>query len=149
EADRIDVRGKDVYVLEGGVELRQPGRWLAADRVTFTHSTTEYMAQGSVRYADAGVALTADRAEGRGDQSEVSLHAVRYRLRGLRGNGEASRAWVQGNDARLEQLTYSTCDARDPGWQLRAREVELDRERGVGIARRASLRIGDMPVLWL
>src|SRR5690606_22450660 len=36
-----------------------------------------------------------------------------------------------------------------PGWEFRARDMQLDQAEGVGTARDLTFRVGDVPVFWL
>ena len=149
DADTIDVSGKDVYVLEGDARLSRADQRLRADRLDFTHSASTYRATGDVRYQDAGVALAASSVEGNIEADRTRLADVRYQLIALRGNGEASSAELAGSTGDFTEVSYSTCDPAQPSWVLRAEAMHLDREEGVGTMRNATLRIGDVPVLWL
>ena len=68
------------------------------------------MADGHVRYQDAGLRVIADSA--RGDQSADShqIDNVRYKLVSRRGNGGADRINLKGPEGELLHSTYSTCD---------------------------------------
>jgi LPS-assembly protein len=147
-ADRFDVSGRDTYRLDGDVVIEEPGRRIAAGRVDYTHSTGAYRASEGVRYQDGGLALSAARAEGTLPDDRSVLEQLDYQLVAMRGNGAAERAELEGPLARLLGLTYSTCNPGAQGWQLRARQLDLNREEGVGIARDATLRLGQVPVLW-
>ena len=149
EADSFDVSGKDLYRLEGDVELRRGDQRLRADRAEYRHSSSEFSAQGEVQLQDPELALQATSANGQLSQNRTELENVEYRLIGLRGNGEAKRLARHGDTSELDALSYTTCNPVDPRWQLRAKTLKLDHEKGVGVARGATLRLGSVPFLWL
>ncbi|MGQ0801762.1 MAG: LPS assembly protein LptD [Pseudomarimonas sp.] len=153
DADSIDVSGKDVYVLEGDARLRRADQRLRADRLQFTHSTSTYAATGAVRYQDSGVAIAAASVSGNVETEQTRLTDVRYQLVTLRGNGQAASADLEGATGDFVEVSYSTCDAasasKPQSWVLRAASMYLDQDEGVGSMRNASLRIGNVPVLWL
>lgn len=149
EAGRVDVSGRDLYRFDGGATISQPGRRIAAGRIDYTHGSGDYQASGGVRYQDRQLALEAERAEGNLPRRESRMDALDYRLIAARGNGSADSASLRGDQATLLGLDYSTCDPAARSWALHARELELDRAEGVGVARGAALRIGDVPVLWV
>ncbi|GIX35638.1 MAG: LPS-assembly protein LptD [Lysobacteraceae bacterium] len=148
-SSRVDVSGRDVYRFEGEVELNQPGRRLAAQRIDYTHSTGAYRAQGEVRYQDPRLAVEAVRAEGNVRQRTGTLDQVHYRLVEARGHGSAEQARLDGPLATLSAVDYTTCDPGTQGWRIRAHRLEVDREEGLGVARGATLEIGKVPVLWV
>lgn len=149
EAGKVDVSGRELYRFDGGATISQPGRRIAAERIDYTHGSGDYQASGGVRYQDTQLALQAERAEGNLARRESRLFALDYRLIAARGNGSADSAALQGDVATLLGLDYSTCNPDNRDWALHARELELDREQGFGVARGAALHIGEVPVLWL
>lgn len=149
DAATFDVSSQDIYRLEGDARLARADQRLRADRLDYTHSSATYRASGDVRYQDAGVAVGASVIEGDIDADQTRMADVRYQLIALRGNGEAASASFKGPRGELEQVSYSTCDPGRQSWVLRAEHMDLDRESGVGSMRNATLRIGDVPVLWV
>jgi LPS-assembly protein len=149
QAAQVDVSERDVYRFDGGATLSQPGRRIAARRIDYTHSSGDYAARGPVRYQDLQLALQADRAQGNLPRREARLDSVDYRLIAARGNGRAATVQLDGELATLLGLDYSTCDPAERAWALRAGQLQLDRAEGFGVARDATLRIGDVSVLWL
>lgn len=148
-ADRFDVSGKDVYRLQGNVVIEQPARRLRADRLDYTHSSTAYAAEGSVRYQDPSLALQAERASGTLSADQSTLEQVDYRLIEARGNGRAEKIALNGEKAALSNLSYTTCNPGQTGWSMQAGALELDQASGEGVARNATLRVGSVPILWL
>lgn len=148
DAREFDVSGKDTYRLQGDVVINEPGRRIAAGRVDYTHSTGNYLASEGVRYQDGSLALSASRAEGSLPDDRSVLEQLDYQLVAMRGNGAADRAELDGPLARLLGLTYSTCNPGAEAWQLRARQLDLRRDEGFGVARDATLRLGGVPVMW-
>jgi LPS-assembly protein len=149
EADRFDVSGNDTYRLEGDVLLQRADQRLAAERLDYVHSSTAYDARGDVRYQDRDLALSAERAVGVLTEDRSRLEQVQYQLIGLRGRGSADSIALQGPLSSLAQVSYTTCDPGDRGWRLDAAQIDLDHDEGVGRARKATLRIGPVPVFWL
>lgn len=141
---------KSHYVLEGDAQIRQLDLVLRADKLTYDGDTTDYSAQGNVRYQDRGMLMSADRGEGNADLDRCTLDGVKYQLLDSRGNGTALVAVMEDVDhAKLSVATYSTCDLGDQQWAFTAREMELDQAEGVGRARNMTFRVHDVPVFWL
>jgi LPS-assembly protein len=55
----------------------------------------------------------------------------------------------QASVIELKQATYSTCPPTNPTWQVSAKEITLDKQNGRGTAKSASLRIKNIPILYL
>src|SRR5690606_24011420 len=104
---------------------------------------------GNVRYQDSGMRLVAESATGDQEQDSHRLDEVRYQLVSCRGNGRADSITMHGSIGTLDGSTYSSCDPSDRQWELRAGQIEVDTETGMGTARNATLHIGDVPVLYV
>jgi LPS-assembly protein len=142
------VEGSDT-TFSGHVVLTRGDQFLATDHLTSNSETGNYRADGSVRYQDSGIRLVAQTAEGNQDQDVHRLDDVRYQLISRRGNGGAERAEMHGSDGKLYGSTYSTCPPDDRRWELRARQIDIDTDSGMGVAHDATLRVGKVPVLYV
>lgn len=150
EADRIGIEARTHYRLEGGVVASRADQRLAADRMHFDSVAGTFEAEGDVRYQDRTLALSARRAEGDQGTDTTVLDDVRYQLVAERGNGVAERATLIGRArSELAGVSYTTCDPDDRDWEITAREMTLDHERGEGRARGVRLRFKDTTLLAL
>ena len=67
----------------------------------------------------------------------------------LPGRGSAERLLFEGPDLyRAQTATYTTCGPGNDDWFIRARELNIDRGRDVGIARGASIVFLDQTILY-
>ncbi len=149
QSDSADLSKAGTSVFEGNAELRRADQWMLADRLTYQHEQDTWQAIGSVRYQDSSVRLTADKAGGDLDKDISTVDAVQYQLRNVRGNGKAVHGRVEGDQETYTDATYSTCDPNDRKWEIRGKKIEIDREKNVGIAHDATVRIGNVPVFYL
>lgn len=133
----------------GNVTLRRGDQFLGADRLEYRNEDSTYVATGRVRYQDAGMRLVAGRLEGDQEADTHRVDEVTYQLTERRGNGGAERIEMKGAQGALYGSTYSTCPPDDRWWELRAGRIDIDNERGQGVARNATLRIGDVPILYV
>ena len=135
--------------LEGDVEMRKLDALLKADVVTYDTETTDYTAQGNVRYQDHANLMAADQAHGTGTPSTTYLDNVRYQLLQERGNGVAAKANQTDPDhSQAFDATYSTCDPDDRRWEIRAREIDMDHVANKGYAHDATLAYNGVPFFW-
>ena len=150
DIDGDQAQGTEANTLvQGNVQLRRGDQFLGTDRLTYNSDTGQYTAEGSVRYQDSGMRIVADRAEGNQESDTHTISDLRYQLIERRGNGGADRIELQGERGALIGSTYSTCDPAQRAWELRARRIDIDTEKGMGVARNATLRIGKVPVLYV
>ena len=149
DGDEVAGVQNENLIVRGNVHLRRGDQFLGTDKLTYDSETGEYLAEGSVRYQDAGMRLVAERAKGDQERDSHRLDDVRYQLVSRRGNGRAEAITLQGTTGVLTGSTYSSCDPSDRQWELRAEQISVDTDTGMGTARNASLRIRDVPVLYV
>jgi LPS-assembly protein len=147
EGDELQGTEAENTLVQGNVQLRRGDQFLGTDKLTYNSETGQYKAEGSVRYQDSGMRIVADRAEGNQETDTHAISDLRYQLIKRRGNGGAETIELQGQQGSLLGSTYSTCDPSQRAWELRARRIDIDTEKGMGVARNATLRIGKVPIL--
>ncbi|HEY0180312.1 MAG TPA: LPS-assembly protein LptD, partial [Dokdonella sp.] len=147
---KVSSPDKTHYVLEDHAEIKQLDLLLRADRITYDTETTDYSANGNVRYQDRGLLVSADHGEGNADLDQCTLDGVRYQLLSGRGNGVAQVAVIDDvGHAHLTDARYSTCDVDEQQWAFTARQMDLDQDEGVGRARNVTFRLFNVPFFWL
>ena len=134
---------------QGNVELRRGDQYLNADNLQYDQEQDTYVADGNVRYQDAGMRVVAEKASGNQREDTHQIENVQYQLVSRRGNGGAERIEMKGADGALIGSSYSTCDPAARHWELRSRRIEVNTDTGWGVARGASIRLGKVPVLYL
>lgn len=149
-ADRFQSADTSKYVLDGKARIQRLDQLIQSDRLTYWTATTAWLAEGNVRYQDRGMLLSADRGEGKTTPNSAVLDGVRFQMLNARGNGKAGRAELIDEDhARMNAVSFSTCDPDQLSWEIRAGDLALDQAEGVGRGHDVTLRVGDVPILWL
>jgi LPS-assembly protein len=73
----------------------------------------------------------------------------RRRAEPLEARGDADRLIFQGPDRyRMEQASYTTCGPGNDDWFIKARELDIDRNRDIGIAHGASIVFYDKTLFY-
>ena len=148
-------------VAEGEAELTRDDLTLTADRLVYNELTDEASARGNVRLDRNDDWITGSWArlivhewtgELEGPQYYFSREASARPgepTRIVAGTGGADMLYFEGeNQYRLESATWTTCEPESLDWYIQARDLELDFDRNVGVARGGSLVFKDVPVLW-
>ena len=149
-AQHVDSSNQSVYHLSGDVKLQRADQQLQADTVDYNDSTTDYDARGNVRYQEAGQLLAGSHMRGNTDASRGIADDVRYQMLDARGNGVAKQGqMLDALHTRYSAATYSTCDVGHHVWEFRAKSITLNKDTGVGVARNATMRLGNVPFLYL
>jgi len=150
QAQHVDSSSQTIYRLSGTVKLQRADQQLQADSVDYNDTSTDYDARGNVRYQEAGQLLAASHMRGNTDASRGIADDVRYQMLDSRGNGVAKQGHLlDAQHSRYSMATYSTCDVGHHLWEFRAKSITIDKDTGVGVARNATMRIGNVPFLYL
>lgn len=150
DARHVDSSNQSVYHLSGDVKLQRADQQLQADSVDYNDVSTDYDARGNVRYQEAGQLLAASHMQGNTAASRGIADDVRYQMLESRGNGVAKQGHLlDAQHSRYSVATYSTCDVGHHLWEFRAKSITIDKDTGVGVARDATMRLGNVPFLYL
>ena len=150
EADALDVSSSEVTTFSGRVELVRADQWVGTDVLRYQHAEQTWQSPGPLRFEDEGLRVRAASAEGDNASERVSLRDVEYQLTdGTLGNGTAESAVREGARGTLTDAVFSTCPPGQRQWAFEASSIAIDGQAERGTARNATLRLGDVPVLWL
>jgi LPS-assembly protein len=149
-AQRVDSSNQSIYHLEGDVKIERADQRLQADVADFNNDTTDYDARGNVRYQEAAQLIASDHMRGNQTASTATADNVAYQMLTNRGNGIATQGQLL-DDQRSRYLgaTYSTCDVGNHVWELRAKDIRMDKETGEGVAHNATMYLYNVPFFWL
>jgi LPS-assembly protein len=163
EADRMQgVQDKDFEAF-GNVRLRKRGQSFAADWMRHDVARDVLDAKGNVRIEQGreiieGSVLRYETATDRGFMEKPSYQLISTPPRGPAGSGPlppfdargtAERLLFRGpGQYRVETAEYTTCAPGNNAWFVRAKQLDLDRERDVGTARDASIVFFDKTIFW-
>ena len=142
-------------VARGHVEISQSGRVLLADTVSYNQRTDTVTASGNVSFLQpTGEILFADFMELRDSMSEGFAKNVRMLLADRSRLAANTARRTNGNRTELRRGVYSPCDlckndpSAPPAWQLKAREIDHDKELQLIEFRDATMEIDGWPVFY-
>jgi len=142
-------------VARGHVEISQSGRVLLADTVSYNQRTDTVTASGNVSFSQpTGEIVFADFMELRDVMSEGFAKNVRMLLADRSRLAANTARRTNGNRTELRRGVYSPCDlckndpSAPPAWQLKAREIDHDKELQLIEFRDATMEIDGWPVFY-
>jgi len=148
-ADDMKAPGNAPMRFSENVRLVYGDQNLETDELIYDPETGEVVVPGWLEYSDALVRLKAAGARYNTESSTGSFEQVRYYIAGAAGAGNADLVrMTDQTHAQVKRFDFTTCDVEDPDWQLKAGDVDLDFERGVGTARNARLEFKGVPILY-
>jgi len=150
-ADNIRTLDNDDIELRGNAQARRDGQKIRADLLRYRREQDWLEAAGNVEITgQSGSTFLTDNAELHLDTRSGSTAAGRYWLFDRQGRGDTARVeFIDRDHTRLFDVSYSTCPEGREEWLLKARELDLDTDEDIGVARGATLRIYGLPVLYL
>jgi LPS-assembly protein len=149
-AQRVDSSNQSVYHLEGDVKVDRADQRMQADVTDYNDDTTDYDARGNVRYQEVGQLVSSDHMRGNQDASTAIADNVAYQMLTNRGNGVATQGQMLDDQrSRYFNATYSTCDVGDHVWEIRGKDIRMDKETGEGVAHDATMSVYGVPIFWL
>ncbi len=147
--EALVVEGKSKTLI-GNVVVTQANQEVRSPRILQNDITEVSEIDGPLQIRQPGLLLTGEHAtvnlfEGTGmiDQSTFLLHQSRLR-------GQAARLVNEktGN-LLLDDATLTRCDPDSNAWVMNSKDIELSRETGIGIAHDVTIRVRDVPALYL
>jgi LPS-assembly protein len=142
-------------VARGNVEISQSGRVLLADTVSYNQRTDTVTASGNVSFSQpTGEIVFADFMELRDSMTEGFAKNVRMLLADRSRLAANTARRTNGNRTELRRGVYSPCDlckndpSAPPAWQLKAREIDHDKQLQLIEFRDTTLEIDGWPVFY-
>jgi LPS-assembly protein len=136
--------------LSGGVSLQQGYRELKGDEVEYDTEAGTGTLHGNVEFREPGVYMQGESAwvNSQTGEARMSNGAFLVHDEHIRGSAEEIRR-REDEIIELDAASYTYCPPTNEVWVLKAEELELDIENGVGTARKAKFTIKDTPFFYL
>jgi LPS-assembly protein len=142
-------------VARGHVEISQNGQVLLADTVSYNQRTDTVSASGNVSLSQpTGEIVFADFIELRDSMNEAFAKNVRMLLADRSRLAANTARRTNANRTELKRGVYSPCDlcredpSAPPAWQLKAREIDHDKDLQLIEFRDAVMEIDGWPVFY-
>jgi LPS-assembly protein len=136
--------------LSGAVQLWRLDAYAEADRLTYWEQRRAAELFGNLFLQQPGLRISAEQGYLELDNDRGWLSEAEFRLTTAYARGEAGTVeLVSRQQARYEDVIYTTCPPGRNDWSLAASELDIDMAEGWGSARHARLRLGAVPILYL
>ena len=136
--------------LTGDVRLQRRDQQVRADEVIVDRINDQVTASGNAYYADPNYRIRSSSVHVDHRNDQARFEQTQYEMRQRHARGEASSIEKIDDDrSRYHDVLYTTCDPDDNAWYMRAKEIDIDRESGVGEAIHTTMYIQHVPVLYL
>ncbi len=132
------------------VELRRADQLLTTELLQYDPQSEVVTMPGKVFYEDSVIHISGTGAQYNFLEESGSFSDVDYGLVGSSAKGVATDVTLEsGTHSILHGIQFTTCPGETPEWLLKAKELKLDFEDGVGTVKGAQLRFFDIPFIYL
>lgn len=149
-ADRAEVTGDGVSRFLGTVTVSRGVQQIEASEASYDPASGKFSVSGRATYREPGLEISADDARYDSTIGRVEFGDALFEVPGLPARGEAGKVVADGGGKMsMDNIIYTTCIEKNPDWELRARDLDLDVRESQGEARKVSLYFKDIPIAYL
>lgn len=150
EADTALFRAQGVSTMTGNVQISQAGKALRADTASYEQPAGIVSGSGNVNFNSDKMRAQSSELHYNLLQDTGEMQNAEYQLNQADGRGFSKHVVQETPDlTRLENSTYTTCPTGSQDWTLNASSIKLNHKQEQGTARNATLKIRNVPVLYL
>ena len=148
-ANSTEIEDNNIVTMTGDVMVEEGYRRLSADKVTFYKDQKKLELEGNIVVREPGVLVLSEKATLDSETGTGAISPADYVLhqQHIRGGAEAMERKEDGTLV-LYRASYTHCEPRNTTWELKGKEISIDQESGVGVARHARLNIKGIPVFY-
>jgi LPS-assembly protein len=148
EADSSETARDGSTKLHGDVDIRQGQRHLHTRDATFNAATQTFQVEGDVDYSDPNLQVSGSGAHV-DPQGGATFEGARFALPARHGRGEAKKINASPTgELELQDVRYTTCPVGQEDWVIRASDINISQEHGLGIGRGVRVDFKGVPILY-
>ncbi|MEC9375300.1 MAG: LPS assembly protein LptD [Pseudomonadota bacterium] len=145
-----DITSEGSANLEGPIELRSNGRFLSAEKAYFDRAKGIFTADGRIQYQDKDNKISGNFARYVAKTEEFYFLDTEFELGDTPARGSANNIEIDSrNIFKLHRARYTSCPAGNNDWELKAKDIEINSNKGIGTASGASLEFKGIPFLYI
>ncbi len=156
--DNVNIDGTNIATdpkglteINGKIFIQQGALRLTADRGSYDDKKQLLTASSNIVLRQKGMLLTGASVTVDGVSKISQLISASYLLHTSAVRGHADKIVYKevGGIITIDNGVFTRCEPGDNAWELAGERIVLDRDRGIGTARDLTLRIKDIPVMYL
>ncbi|MES2623796.1 MAG: LPS-assembly protein LptD [Pseudomonadota bacterium] len=151
DGDPVNFAADGTVQVEGNLQIQQDGLTITADRGTYRREVKVATLENNIRIRQPGVLLTGTSAEVNRETGVSTLLNASYVLHETSARGSA--AVIVRTDAdgviTIDNGVFTRCEPGDNSWFVAGDNIVLNQQTGRGTARNVTLRVKDVPVMYL
>jgi len=148
EADGLEATRDGAMLLKGEVVIRQGERRLRTRDAVYDSRTRSFRVDEGVEYSDPALAVSGSGARIDADGAAV-FESAQFKLLQLNARGSAQRISAStAGELALDGVSYTTCPVGNEDWILRASDIDINQNAGIGVGRSVRLDFKGIPILY-
>lgn len=151
-ADAVSASFDKDITYTGSVDINQVDNHLYADSVNYNQETNTLVASGNVSYVTGAYSIHTLKSVSTSLKDHKStLKDASFILHGsvARGKSEQIDLDNKTKNIKLKGLSFSTCPIGKESWHIEAQDVQMSGNEAFGVARKATLYLGQVPVFYV
>ena len=141
----LDGRG----TLSGNVIVSEGDRLIKADDASYDQNTGEVTTLGTMHYSDPLMVVTGSAGH-YSPTGGASFHDAQFEFLQREARGTATDMELTATGlVLLSDVNFTTCPTGEEFWRIHADSLTLDGDQHMGTAHDTTLRLDDVPVLYL
>ena len=150
ESDHSSMHDGERFLIEGNVQVKHGPRSISADSMTYQREDEEGKLEGNVIIRNPGILIRGDKAAFSTKSEKASFEGAEFIMheQHLRGSAESIRQDA-GQKIVLNEGSVTTCEPGNNIWRIEGEKITLDQANNRGTARNVSLRVADVPIIYL
>lgn len=150
ESDSSLMENGQQFQIEGNVQVKHGPRSIGADKMAFDREAQTAELEGGVEIRNPGLLIRGDRAKLSTKSEEASFEQANFVMHEehMRGSAES----IEQDDKGVVTLrggSITTCEPNNTTWRIVGEEIRLDQQERQGVARNVSLRVMEVPIMYL
>lgn len=157
--DSLDATPEGDWNLQGEVTITQGERQLKTRDAVYSPKSETFRTDSAVEFSDPNVKVQGTGAQfdpaggAQFDDAQFELHSQSLEERGNEqaqtGRGEAGRISVTPEgELSLDDVRYTTCPPGNQDWILKASDIDISQEAGIGTGHNVRLDFKGVPILY-
>lgn len=147
----VEAGDDGVVEISGGLQARQGDSQLSAEQGRYDENTQRFDAGGGIEYRQPGLLLVGESAVVEQQLGSAEISQASYVLHEASARGRAEMIVYRDAEGiiTIDNGMFTRCEPGDNAWQVAGSSIDLNRSTGMGTALDVTLRVRDVPVLYL
>jgi len=148
-ADNIIHKGGKA-VLEGKVDIRLNDMEITAKNAEISDKNQVLEAKNGLSFKSSQIMIHSDYLKVDLIHQEIEAKKAQYQLKNKALRGKSKELKIEGSGkVTMKNANFTSCPPGKETWQIKAKHIEIDPEKGIGEATNMTLQIQNVPILYL